>query len=438
VGPTGVLTPVAELRTVRLAGSDISRATLHNEDEIRRKDVRIGDHVLIEKAGEVIPAVVRVLSEKRNGAEIAFAMPDRCPACRGPVVRRDGEVALRCVNFLCPAQLVARLTHFASREALDIEGLGGRVAEALVEQGWIRDPLDLFGQGAAWLGTLNLGTSEEPRMLGAKNAAKLVEALERSRTLPLARWLFALGIPNVGAANARQVAAVHRDLQDLADSPILRDVARLYELQEEAARTNPRSAAVRALGIEERIAATERHSKLLDELEALGESLERRKLAVRDKSAGAKFTSPLKPETSRAIRMFFISDAGRALVARLDQLGINPQVERAAVEGDGPLVGRTYVITGTLASGGRSDAAKRLRALGARVTDSVSKETTALIAGDNAGGTKFSHAQELGIPILSEAEYLDLLKTVRSGEPDEPVPSRRKPTPSQFTQAELF
>lgn len=430
VGRTGVLTPVAELRTVRLAGSDISRATLHNEDEIRRKDVRIGDHVLIEKAGEVIPAVVRTLPEKRTGAELEFHMPDRCPACGGGVVRREGEVALRCVSLLCPAQLVARLTHFASREALDIEGLGGRVAEALVEQGWIRDPLDLFGQNAAWLGTLNLGTSEEPRMLGAKNAARLVEALDRSRGLPLARWLFAIGIPNVGAANARQVAAYHRDLRELADSPILRDAVRLYDLQDEAARTNPRSTAIRALGIEERIAATERHSKLLDELEALGERMERQKLATRDKTAGVKFTSPLKPETSRAILAFFQSDAGRALVARLEALGINPQTAESAIGGEGPLAGRTYVITGTLASGGRTEVAKRLRERGARVTDSVSKETTALIAGENAGGSKFARAQDLGIPILSEADYLALVAA------NEPPPTPAQPAP--LVQPELF
>ena len=444
VGRTGVLTPVAELRTVRLAGSDISRATLHNEDEIRRKDVRIGDHVLIEKAGEVIPAVVQSLPEKRSGSELFFRMPDQCPACNGEVIRREGEVALRCINFLCPAQLVARLAHFATREALDLEGLGGRVAEALVEQGWVGDPLDLFDQGADWLGTLNLGTAEEPRMFGSKNAARLVESLQRSRRLPLSRWLFAIGIPNVGAANARQIAAFHRDLHELADSSILRDVARLYELQEESAATNPRSAVVRALDIEERIAATERNSALLDELQQLGEALASRKLAKRDKSGSVKFSSPIKPETCRAVRTFFLSEAGCALVARLDALGINPTSEVSADWGDGPLAGRTYVLTGTLSCCGRTDAGKRLRALGARVTDSVSKETTALIVGENAGGSKFTRAQELGIPILPEQEYLSLLESCsensmpREPEKDGGAPTSARVAMSPFTQTELF
>ena len=162
VGRTGVLTPVAELRAVPLAGSTISRATLHNEDDIRRKDIRIGDHVLIEKAGEVIPAVVAVLPEKRTGAEIEFRMPDACPVCGAPVSRADGEVAVRCTNFLCPAQLVARLAHFASRDALDIEGLGDKVASALVDQGLVSSPLDLFTLPESLLLALDLGAADAP------------------------------------------------------------------------------------------------------------------------------------------------------------------------------------------------------------------------------------------------------------------------------------
>jgi DNA ligase (NAD+) len=437
VGRTGVLTPVAELRTVRLAGSDISRATLHNEDEIRRKDVRIGDHVLIEKAGEVIPAVVRVLPEKRTGAEIVFAMPKRCPACAGPVARRADEVALRCANFLCPAQLVARLTHFASRDALDLKGLGDEVAEALVEQRCIRDPLDLFdpSQTAKGLSTLRFQPKQspdakvltpdpeqlplpgdisthvkkhKPPTLGDDRAKDLIDARELSRSLPLARWLFAIGIPAIGTESARLLASFHRDFRDLANSVALPDIARLYDLQDEAKQLNPRSDAFQSLGIAERVTATERHSVLLDQIEVLGESLVSRKLAKRDKKAGVRFTSPITPEICRAVYEFFLSDAGRTMAARLAALGINPVSETPPAE-DGPLTGRTYVITGHLASSSRPDAAKRLRERGALVAESVTRETTALIAGDKPGDSKMKRALELSVPVLTETDYLKLL-----------------------------
>ncbi len=437
VGRTGVLTPVAELRTVRLAGSDISRATLHNEDEIQRKDVRVGDHVMIEKAGDVIPAVVRVLPEKRTGAEQVFEMPPHCPACGEPAVRRPGEVALRCVSLLCPAQLIARVIHFAARDALDIEGLGGRVAEALVEQGWISDPLDLFDQHADWLGTLNLGTAEEPRVFGSKNATRLVQALERSRSLSLARWLFALGIPNIGTANARQVAACHRDMQELADSPILRDLVQLYDLQEEAAANNPRSAAIRSLDLDARVAATEKHERLNREIEQLGEALAERKLAKRESGGNIRYTSPLKPETVRAVYQFFQSENGRNLMDRLQKLEINPVSDQPTAAHEAPLAGHTYVITGTLASGGRTEIANRLRQLGAKVTGSVSRQTTALIAGENAGGSKYDRAQELDIPILSEADYLELLQT-SADLPDKAVPEKTADEPEASPQQTTF
>ncbi|MBR1837513.1 MAG: NAD-dependent DNA ligase LigA, partial [Kiritimatiellae bacterium] len=171
VGRTGVLTPVAELRSVRISGSVVSRATLHNEDDIRRKDIRIGDRVLVEKAGEVIPAIVAVLKDKRTGAEREFSMPDRCPACGAPVSRAEGEVALRCTNYLCPAQLSERLVHFASRDALEIEGLGDRVAAALVDQKIVSSPMDLFTVPELVLATLDLGDAAADSVPGAADAA---------------------------------------------------------------------------------------------------------------------------------------------------------------------------------------------------------------------------------------------------------------------------
>ncbi len=437
VGRTGVLTPVAELRTVRLGGTDISRATLHNEDEIRRKDVRLGDAVLIERAGEVIPAVVGVLTEKRTGAELHFAMPTRCPACGSPVVRREGEVARRCENFLCPAQLTARLAHFASREALDLEGLGTRVAEALVEQGALHDPLDLFEQHVDWLATLNLGTDSEPRLLGSKNAARLTRALERAKTLPLDRWLVALGIPGVGVTAARLIASHHRDLEDVARSESLRDLARLYDLQEDATRLNPRAAAHREAGPDERVQRVERHTAVIDELDRLGRKLIERRLARRTHGTAQRFTSPLKPEVVRATRDFFAAETGRTIVQRLQALGVHPHppasADAADPATDGPLAGKTYVLTGTFEGASRTEAANALRALGAAVTDGVSGTTTAVLAGASPGASKLQAAGRRGVPVLTEDDYRKLLNSGSAKQPTAPDRHAAASGPQQLT-----
>ncbi|HUE40480.1 MAG TPA: NAD-dependent DNA ligase LigA, partial [Chthoniobacterales bacterium] len=202
IGRTGILTPVAVLEPVLISGSTVSRATLHNEDEIKRKDIRIGDTVVIEKAGEVIPAVVEVVKSKRtrNAKPFDFLkhIHGKCPVC-GSEVRRDPEfVAWRCENIRCPAQTTRRAEFFAARGALDIESVGGIVADKLVERGLVREPLDLFELKVDQLGKLNLGTNEAPRIFGEKNAIKAIQAIERARTFPLSRWLYALAIPDVG------------------------------------------------------------------------------------------------------------------------------------------------------------------------------------------------------------------------------------------------
>ena len=208
VGRTGILTPVAELTPTPLAGSVISRATLHNADQIARQDIRIGDRVWLVKAGDVIPAIDSVIVEKRTGAERVFTMPDRCPECGGETRREPGEVALRCVNPLCPAQLCRRLEHFAGRNALDLKALGGRLADVLVDRGVVRDPLDLFALDYAALRTLDLGENGAERRFG-RNADTLRDAVAAARELPLERWLFAVGIPSVGVTVARDIAAEH-------------------------------------------------------------------------------------------------------------------------------------------------------------------------------------------------------------------------------------
>src|SRR5215469_7736368 len=237
VGRTGILTPVAALEPVFVSGSTIGRATLHNEDEIKRKDIRIGDTVVIEKAGEVIPAVVEVVKSKRprNAKPFDFAkhIHDKCPVCGGPIRRDPQFVAWRCENLQCPAQTTRRVEFFAARSALDIESVGGIVADKLVERGLVREPLDLFELKLEQLAKLNLGTDEEPRVFGEKNATKAIRAIERARTLPLSRWLFALAIPDVGRTTATQLARFHETIEDVANSQLLRDVLQYHEKREQ-------------------------------------------------------------------------------------------------------------------------------------------------------------------------------------------------------------
>src|SRR5437764_9810794 len=240
VGRTGILTPVAALEPVLVSGSTVGRATLHNEDEIKRKDIRIGDMVVIEKAGEVIPAVLEVVKSKRPRSAKPFHFSEhihgKCPVCGGPI-RRDPEfVAWRCENLHCPAQTTRRVEFFAARGALDIESVGGIVADKLVERGLVREPLDLFELKIEQLAKLNLGTEEASRVFGDKNATKAIHAIERARTLPVSRWLFALAIPDVGKTTATQLARFHDTIEDVADSPLLRDVLDYQEKRDQKER----------------------------------------------------------------------------------------------------------------------------------------------------------------------------------------------------------
>ncbi len=234
VGRTGVLTPVAELEPVQLSGTTVSRATLHNQDEIARKDIRIGDTVLMEKSGEIIPAVVHVITAKRPADTVPYSLYDAvggvCPSCGAPIAQEEGQVAWRCTNFTCPAQAAMRTTYFCRREALDIENLGGTVAEALVNRGMISTPLDLFNLTVEQLGALNLGTDDEPRRFGEKNAAKAIKALNKTRELPLERWLTAFGIPTIGTTTARAFASWFKNLEDMATSNLPKKLLQLDKI----------------------------------------------------------------------------------------------------------------------------------------------------------------------------------------------------------------
>ena len=370
VGRTGVLTPVAELEPVFLDGTQISRATLHNEEETRRKDIRIGDCAVIERAGRVIPAVVRVELAKREKATASFAMPPMCPTCGSAVVKRNEvfegreEVAICCENPECAAQRVGRIEHFASRPALDIEGLGGVVAEKLVERGLATHFLDLYGLTLDRLARLDLGTAEQPRLLGEKNAGKIIRAIERSRTLPLSRWLLGIGVPGVGEANARQLAATHGRLAEIADSRVLRAISE-----------------------------------------------------PRDQTAKDPRFKNIGPVLAGDVLRFFASKYGRDLLQRMESLGIEPTAEAGIASGSGSLNGKTFVLTGTLESMSRDDAAERIRALNGLVTDSVSHRTSYLVVGKEPGTSKLDDARRLGTPTLSEDELLDMLDAQKNISP---------------------
>src|SRR5438034_2941168 len=242
VGRTGILTPVAVLEPVLVSGSTVGRATLHNEDEIKRNDIRIGDTVVIEKAGEVIPAVVEVVKSKRPRSAAPFDffkhIHGKCPVCGGPVRRDPQFVAWRCENIQCPAQTTRRVEFFAARGALDIESVGGIVGDKLVERGLVRERLDLIELKLEQLAKLNLGTEEAPRIFGEKNATKAIHAIERARTFPVSRWLFAIAIPEVGKTTATQLARFHDNIDDVAHSRLLRDVLDYHEKREQKQNAN--------------------------------------------------------------------------------------------------------------------------------------------------------------------------------------------------------
>jgi DNA ligase (NAD+) len=418
VGRTGALTPVAELEAIELARTEVRRATLHNEDEIRRKDIRIGDTVLVEKAGEIIPAVVGVVLEKRPPGAQPFDFTEflggKCPVCGSPI-RRDPQFAVWiCENPACPAQKTRRLEYFAKRGALDLEGLGGIVADKLIERRVVDEPLDVFGLKVSDLAELNLGTAEEPRMFGEKNARKLVDAIARAQTLPLARWLHALAIPEIGEETAHDLAKHHETLDAVADSPLLRDVVRLDDLRADLEENNPRARRNAAKTDLEKKKLATRHAELLTEANAVGRRLIDAgfaQLAKRKGATDADAVVVVGPVTARAALKWFASEYGRAVLARLRKLGIAPKGQSSANGGGQghPFAGKTVVLTGTLEKMGRSEAQERIRVIGGNVSSSVSRKTDFVVAGPGAG-SKLADAQKYGVRVLNEQEFIALLE----------------------------
>lgn len=440
VGRTGVLTPVAELEPVFVQGSTVSRATLHNQDEITRKDIRIGDTVVIRKAGMVIPEVVEVVRGRRPPEAVPFDLVahvrGKCPACGGTIAQEkvsggaQTEVAWRCGNIAgCPAQLTRRVEYFCQRKALDIESLGGIVAEKLVESGLVREPLDLYGLSEAQLAVLNLGTPTEPRVFGAKHAAKVREALERARSLPLHRWIHALGIAEVGEQTAYDLARFHETLPSLARSELLRrllawseSIERADELNPDSRRQGPRTEEEKqrlTLQWNEARAQANEHAAFLlgrgfaqpSSRKTAGTESTRRRQAV----PLTEIVTLVGPVVARSVLGFFGSADGVRLLERLQALGLEPRgtvgpTATATGAGSSAATGKTFVLTGTLPTLSRDEAGRLIREAGGNVTGSVSRKTDYVVAGEEAG-SKLDKARELGIAVIDEAGLRRLLES---------------------------
>ncbi len=341
VGRTGALTPVAVLEPVQVGGVEVKRATLHNQDEIDRKDVRIGDTVFVQRAGEVIPEVVKVVTEDRQGGARRYRLPRRCPVCNAAVVREEGEAVHRCIGLACSAQIKERIRHFASRGAMDIEGLGDKLVQQLVDGGLVASVPDLYALTAEQLAGLE--------RMGEKSAVNLLQALEVSKQRDVARVLFALGIRHVGEHVARVLASSFGDLEALA-------LASVDDL-----------VAVHGIG----------------------------------------------PEVAGAVQSFFAEPANRAVVGGLLRAGVAPEPLRprrraGTADESAALAGKSFVFTGTLESMTRQEASRAVADRGGRATSSVSARTDYVVAGE-APGAKARQAGELGVRLLTEAEFQALL-----------------------------
>lgn len=343
VGRTGILTPTAVLDPVHLSGTIVQRASLHNQDEIDRKDIRIGDIVKVHKAGEIIPEIVSVEKDRRQPGSKPYVIPDACPVCGSKVVRLHGEVAVRCPNISCPAQVKERIVHFASRSAMDIRGLGDKIIAQLVESGYVSDPADLYCLDVPTLAMLD--------RMGEKSAKNIIGSIEKSKDRPLGALINALGIRNVGERTAQDLAERFRSLDALAAS------------------------------------AAERE-KELEMIEGIG------------------------PVIAESLNVFFSEPHNAAMLERLRAAGVRFEIEGPAVSKDDlPWNGLKFVLTGELSSMSRHEASEKIKALGGQTAESVSSKTNFVIAGASPG-SKYLKAQALGIPILDEEKFIDMLKNV--------------------------
>ena len=345
VGRTGSINPYAVLDPVDVAGATVKLATLHNEDYIRSKDLMIGDVVVVERAGEVIPQVVEALADRRDGRETAFTMPDRCPSCGEPVARPEGEAMSYCFNAACPHQLVRLLEHFIGRGGMDIEGMGWKLGAALIESGLVKDVADLYYLEAEQLLELD--------RMAEKSVSNLLASIEASRDRPLARVLTALGIGHVGGEVAELLA---------------------------------------------------RHFRSIDALAA---------------ASGEDLTAVdgIGPKIAESLTSYFANDSNRAVIEKLREAGVRLEDEPAEELGAQPLEGLTFVVTGRLSGFSRSEIGARIKELGGGVTGSVSKKTSYLLAGEDAG-SKLADAERLEVPVIDEHGFEKLVSGEHSQTPD--------------------
>lgn len=428
VGRTGVLTPVAELEPVQLAGSVISRATLHNAEMIEAKDFRIGDRVLISKHGDVIPAVDAVVIEKRPAEAVPYTFPTRCPVCCEPAVKLNGEVAIRCVNPDCPAQRVGRLELFVSRNALDISAIGGRMAEALVQAGLVTRPLDLFNLQPEALAAFKLISEDGTERRFGKKAEDVAQALTHAGQLPLHRWITALGIPGIGETAARTLATLFKSFAEMKDTELIQKIIVFYDTIDRKA---------------EQIADRDLFA---GEIIARAEALKPYGIIQRDdpsRNIRDRYLLTVKPEMARAFYNFITSAYAEDLFLRLETLGINPMPEVKQAVGTA-LAGLSFVITGTL-SQPREHIEALIRDNGGIVQNAVSKKTSYLITGENPGGSKYNKAQTLGTPMLTESALMAMLATPEGAsmptpiETPPPAPKAKKTNVSiEYIQDTLF
>ncbi|MEG2465465.1 MAG: NAD-dependent DNA ligase LigA [Kiritimatiellia bacterium] len=437
VGRTGVLTPVAELEPVTLAGSVVARATLHNEDYIRTKDIRIGDCVWLCKAGDVIPAIEGVVVEARTGVEQIFEMPVVCPICGSTTFRAEGEVAVRCMNPECPAQRSAHLQQFVSRNALDIAAIGEQMAEALVAAGIVIDPLDLFTIPTEELAAFRLVAEDGKERKFGKRARDVETALRAARELPLHRWIFALGIPGIGETVAKLIAKPFHSLSELSRDPLLREVDEFYTLLSLKASD---------------IADQELH---MGKLLVLGEAFVARGFATKNplemdgaarmnlSSLKKLYTLEIKPEMAKSMIRFLASAYAAKFFREMAALGIDPHSHEERPRGTA-LAGMSFVITGTL-SQPRERFEALIREQGGSVQPSVSGKTNYLLAGADPGGSKYTKAQQLGTSILDETAFHTLLEQEKSApasasvSPSTPPSAKRSPNVTDgYIQGDFF
>ncbi len=423
VGRTGILTPVAELTPVLISGSTVSRATLHNQSYIDEKDIRIHDTVIVHKAGEIIPEIIKVILDKRPSSIERFSLMKHikgvCPTCNGPVEERTNLSGSKadpraiithyCLNFECPAQLITRLTHFASRKALDLDGLDEAVATKLVESKIIKKPLDLFGISHDSLAnlmldsaTLTSGKKSKERRFGGDRASRLLASITNAKeNKPLSKWIFGLGIPQVGETTAREVSRLFKDMKSLIDGELLSNIAE-RGLANTWKNEHPIKSKYEDIDDAERVYRQAKVAELNARIKELNQ-----KLSIHQVSP------ELGGVAAKNLLDFFNSTAGHEFLTHLEGYGIDPTSdnfhlsETASSNSSLQLAGKTFVITGTL-SMARDEMKSFIESHGGKVSGSISAKTHYLLAGENAG-SKRSNAEKLGVRIIDEAELAELL-----------------------------